>query len=175
MKEEEKRLLRIDICHRLPYGLKATDGYTVYDVLLHLNKVPSVSIEGLLDSDNEIKPILFPLASLTEETELHGEKFIPLQRLSDFERGRIEVKCGKVLSRIKEGKFFSIASFGTPTDAINYKTTGCFFAEIQDGPYTAYHQYQMFDEMDRFMIDYRGLIDKGLAVSALVLDNNPYK
>lgn len=177
MTKEERNLLIKDVCHRLPYGLKAADEKTIYNVVMNIQTIdfPQVNLDGLLMQDYGIRPVLFPLTALTQEIAFKGETFIPLQRLGDFERGRIDVQNGTVRSPIREEGSFSIASFGTTDEAINYKTTGCFFAEILDGLYTAYHQYQMFDEMDRYMIDYRGLIDKGLAVSVFSLDVNPYK
>lgn len=48
--KEEIILLEIDACSRLPYGFKATDGNTVYDVLLKQETVPSVSIDNYYGS-----------------------------------------------------------------------------------------------------------------------------
>ena len=83
MKEEEITLLEIDACSRLPYGFKATDGNTVYDVLLKQETVPSVSIEGLLASEGKIKPILYPLSSITEEIFVNGSEICPMKYLAE--------------------------------------------------------------------------------------------
>lgn len=40
---------------------------------------------------------------------------------------------------------------------------------------TVCYESSLIDVMNKYMIDYRGLIDKGLAVSAFSLENNPYE
>ena len=55
-------------------------------------------------------------------------------------------------------------------------STGAFIADENNvGLWTPHYQYQMFDMMNEYMIDYRGLIQKGLAISVHDLDFNPYK
>lgn len=83
LKEEQITLLEIDACSRLPYGFKATDGHTVYHVLLKQETAPSVSIEGLLASEGKIKPILYPLSSITEEIFVNGLEICPMKYLAE--------------------------------------------------------------------------------------------
>jgi len=41
--------------------------------------------------------------------------------------------------------------------------------------YKAINQYQLFDYLHELKIDYRGLIDAGLAIDVNTLEVNPYK
>ena len=85
MTQEEKEILIRDLCGRLPYGVKAYikkwskldikyyEGvYTVESIDLSLNTIfadsESNSVEIIVGYyDDEIKPYLFPMSSMTEE------------------------------------------------------------------------------------------------------------
>ena len=74
MTQEEKQLLLVDLCGRLPYGVKVKDTYYNYDEnsatiwLLDLN---TQKVRIFADEDWQsieyIKPYLFPISSMTEE------------------------------------------------------------------------------------------------------------
>lgn len=177
MMKEEITLLEIDACSRLPYGFKATDGNTVYDVLLKQETVPSVSIEGLLASEGKIKPILYPLSSITEEIFVNGSEICPMNYLVgafDFD-GYMG--------------FYTTWKFDEERECVEFFAWGCkvcemslqtFFITPEEGKHNSTqlglrHFQQVFHVLHQCHIDYRNLIAQGLAVSALVLDNNPYK
>ena len=63
--------------------LKPQTGIQVYDVLLKQETVQSVSIEGLLASEGKIKPILYPLSSITEEIFVNGSEICPMKYLAE--------------------------------------------------------------------------------------------
>ena len=85
MTQEDKELLLRDLCGRLPYGVKAYikkwskldmkyyEGvYTVESIDTSLNTIfadsESCSVEVIVGYyDDEIKPYLFPMSSMTEE------------------------------------------------------------------------------------------------------------
>lgn len=71
MTQEDKELLLIDICARLPYGVKIELTWWVMDEGTYVNvTLEPEHIEQLLNYENyitEIKPYLFPLSSMTEE------------------------------------------------------------------------------------------------------------
>nr|DAZ73722.1 MAG TPA: hypothetical protein [Caudoviricetes sp.] len=177
MKEEEITLLEIDACSRLPYGFKATDGNTVYDVLLKQETVPSVSIEGLLASEGKIKPILYPLSSITEEIFVNGSEICPMNYLVgafDFDGYMGFYTTWKFDQERECVEFFA---WGCKVCEMNIQT---FFITPEEGKHNSTqlglrHFQQVFHVLNQCHIDYRNLIRQGLAVSALVLDNNPYK
>ena len=74
MTEEEKNLLLIDLCGRLPYGVKVEAETWLEDegeFAYVPDKVYSINSDGYIvhgyDEVYECKPYLFPLSSMTEE------------------------------------------------------------------------------------------------------------
>lgn len=169
--DQDRKDLISECLRRLPYGLKIlVDGFPDnmdFDV---------VAFNWLRDKLADIKPVLFPIDDLTNEINFHGKKFIPFEEIAQLERGRVLLDNARVLEKASSERDFFIAIYGTDTSFVGYKSTGAFIAfEDLVGIWTPYYQYQMFDLMDKYMIDYRGLIKRGLAVSVHDLAENPYK
>lgn len=64
MTQEEKQLLLVDLCGRLPYGVILNCCNTIGE------KLTAIDENGLINHDydiDEVKPYLFPLSSMTEE------------------------------------------------------------------------------------------------------------
>ena len=64
MTREDKQLLLVDLCGRLPYGVILNCCNTVGE------KLTAIDENGLINHDydiDEVKPYLFPLSSMTEE------------------------------------------------------------------------------------------------------------
>ena len=121
MTQEEKQLLLKDLCARLHYGVIVeitSDGGTVeasYDMRLDAGL-----LADLLHSEDDFKPYLRPMSSMTEE-----------------ERNNLRVYC-----RTQEGIIYDIGVSG----AINSPA--------------------IIDWLNEQHFDYRGLIEKGLALEA---------
>lgn len=198
IKEEDKKLLLKELSLRLPYKmkfqsslgilemnkLKIDDNYAVWAITNGDFNKPDFNYQILRNENcsgrgfefEEIKPVLFPIDDLTEEIEFHGEKFIPLERIAQLERGRLYLDHGEILEKASSESSLFIARYGNERGFLGYKSTGAFIADEKGiGIWTPYYQYQMFDMMNEYMIDYRGLIQKGLAISVHDLDFNPYK
>lgn len=125
MREEDKNLLMIDLCSRLPYGVKVEAETWLEDegeFAYVPDKVYSINSDGYIvhgyDEVYECKPYLFPLSSMTEEQK---EEF---DRLYTY-------------------------------DALIINP-----------------QWELIDWLNKNHFDYRGLIDKGLAIDAT--DKNIY-
>lgn len=119
MKEEDKNLLLIDLCGRLPYGVKVEAETWLEDegeFAYVPDKVYSINSDGYIvhgyDEVYECKPYLFPLSSMTEEQK---EEF---DRLYTY-------------------------------DALIINP-----------------QWELIDWLNKNHFDYRGLIEKGLAIDA---------
>ena len=77
MKEEDKQLLLVDLCSRLPYGVNVkTTGDNESYTLLSINTNKNFALIGLNFSDvyatskikiDEVKPYLRPMSSMTKE------------------------------------------------------------------------------------------------------------
>jgi hypothetical protein len=125
MREEDKNLLMIDLCSRLPYGVKVEAETWLEDegeFAYVPDKVYSINSDGYIvhgyDEVYECKPYLFPLSSMTEEQK---EEF---DRLYTY-------------------------------DALIINP-----------------QWELIDWLNKNHFDYRGLIEKGLAIDAT--DKNIY-
>ena len=69
MTQEEKQLLLVDLCARLPYKVKIEITWWVAGEGAYMNTTlePDHIDQLLNDDDTEIKPYLRPLSSMTEE------------------------------------------------------------------------------------------------------------
>ena len=96
MKQEDKELLLMDLCSRLPYGVKCKMGnydYIIcdislerqYDVFYNSGRDFPIGVIGTEDNGNtfhttvyekHVKPYLFPLSSMTEEQKIIYGDFV---------------------------------------------------------------------------------------------------
>ena len=137
MTQENKELLLKDLCARLPYGLWIDDGYAL---AIHID-YSDVHFEnyfnGILNGD--VKPYLRPMSSMTDE----------------------EAKEIAILHDIKD-----ILSVKVTSDYIDVivddgvcstETRTIWYDEIVSS-------IKCFDWLNEHHFDYRGLIEKGLAL-----------
>lgn len=123
MTREDKQLLLVDLCGRLPYGVILNCCNTVGE------KLTAIDENGLINHDydiDEVKPYLFPLSSMTER------------------------QCYE-LSAIRSSFQDSWKYIKTPIPL-----SICNFEQIE-----WFHKNHF---------DYRGLIEKGLAIDATGLN-----
>ena len=142
MIQKDKELLLCDLCARLPYGVKVKFGNDV---------IPSPLTPHLLDNywymvDIYLKPYLRPMSSMTKE-----EKEELLNLLFDKESKNFY---------IDEEGFIDGKTSDLMKDGLNYPS----FCPINIVLYT--------DWLNAHHFDYRGLIEKGLALEA---PNGMYK
>lgn len=139
MTQEDKELLLVDLCARLPYGVKCTtksswngiytiEGYKDNRVFLDCPVYDEGDDEWMIES---IVPYLRPMDSMTKEEKKEYESLCIL----------IPVNYDSDLSKY------------------DYYTTDSI---------------DSFDWLNAHHFDYRGLIEKGLAI-AVTEENNPYK
>lgn len=74
MTQEQKQLLLIDLCCRLPYGVKVQTTYispqTKERTDIGTDVLSTVEISMLIEGYEEHKPYLFPLSGMTEEQKI---------------------------------------------------------------------------------------------------------
>ncbi|MDR1897985.1 MAG: hypothetical protein LBR10_14470 [Prevotellaceae bacterium] len=163
-----------EICGYLPYGLYAKieviDEERIYKISsLSSNEVvvliPIVKgVTGYSKKDlSDTIPILRPLSDLYKTITHGGKEIIPI------------VECAKIAypdahwHLSKDGKS---AFHATGYDYIYISYCHNSFSKSNGG---IANQYLLFDYLHELKIDYRGLIDAGLAVSVYDLEENPYK
>ena len=145
MTKEQKHLLIKDICARLPYGVILEIGYGTENGVEYKNEVMgSTLLCDIMTSEySHVKPYLRPLSSMTEEEK-------------------------KEILTLLVGKdaigYFQVENNGiTNTDE-----------NIQLGPNWTYHWLNFSNKnislyvywLNAHHFDYRGLIEKGLALEA---------
>ena len=138
MTQEDKELLLVDLCARLPYGVVVE-----LDEKFRFNKGTRVLVKELLDlyCVEGMKPYLRPMSSMTEEeakeiATLHGLKNILSVKITD-----------EYIDVIIDDGFSS-------TEKITL-----WYDEIISS-------IEIFDYLNAHHFDYRGLIPKGLALEA---------
>ena len=151
MTQEEKELLRKDLCARLPYGVKAKvlhEDILRYDYtskeggfikgIENINEglfIIKCRTEGYVLSYDEFKPYLLPLSSMTEE------QLNELKEITDFKYNH------NILELVKWTETHTTLEF--------------WLEEVPQ-----YSVIEVFDWLNKNHFDYRGLIEKGLAIDA---------
>ena len=151
MNEQDRELLFIDLCGRIPYKVRMFEIEPINDIQSNLtlqsitNKESVICITpsgGVIGSSiDAFKPYLFPLSSMTEE------QFVELKVFADL---------------TYEGNTLELIEWND-----NCKTLEFWLEEIP-----SYELIKVFDWLNKNHFDYRGLIEKGLAIDAT--DKNIY-
>ena len=162
----ERKLELKDICGYLPHGLI---------VVKNRNKYPASTIiknelrSGELSLDENYMPIIRPLSDLYKTITHNGKEIVPIVELAKIS---LNFKCWHFNEN--ENGDFKYAEFNSEYGYIKFwysDEEDCFKCDKKD----VLNQYQLFDYLNELKIDYRGLIDLGLAVSVYDLEENPYK
>lgn len=153
MTREDKQLLITDLCARLPYGVKVMtpdiDRGNAHKFESGIFTLHEINIYGLIEIFEE------------EIGVISIEDIKPiLFPLSVAKNQGIEVNGEKIL--LKKWEIRTIEEHG--------------YHQFQVQSFTSFEDsYPLLDLLNRYHIDYRGLIDKGLAISVFDLHENPYK
>ena len=144
MKKEDKELLLKDLCGRLPYYTLVYLSNTMegFD-----SELSTAEIEFLINNEYMVKPYLFPLSNITEEQ-----------------------KKDLLLTVVgKEGlKLFSVTKDGIVSNDKSEQSLYNFSfnnVEFSNDTTEAY-----IDWLNKNHFDYRGLIEKGLAIDCTNLN-----
>ncbi|MDR0970525.1 MAG: hypothetical protein LBM67_08335 [Lentimicrobiaceae bacterium] len=165
----ETKLKLKDICGNIEYKLKYIDSFGYISVAKTLNTDGFIdkNYSTIPDKTAQIKPILRPLSDLYKEISHNGEKFIPIVRLAESSENKTLKKCNCWKLRIKENplledfKYTAVSETGI---TFAYRKYGFFCADDEITNFEI-NQVELFDLLNEWKIDYRGLIEKGLAVS----------
>ena len=145
MTQEDKELLFIDLCGRIPYKVRMFEIEPVNNIQSNLTLLSVTNKESVIcitpsggvigSSIDAFKPYLFPLSSMTEE------QFVELKVFADL---------------TYEGNTLELIEWND-----NCKTLEFWLEEIP-----SYELIKVFDWLNKNHFDYRGLIEKGLAIDA---------
>jgi hypothetical protein len=157
-----------DIAGYLPHGLKYK-GFEEMEVIYEID--PSNPNLVLLNSGKyeigQVKPVLRPLSDLYRTITHNGEEIIPI------------VECAKIgfpsfKWKLEDTKFAIALIDGSNARFIYSEESNAFFIYYNTIEATN-NQYKLFDFLHELKIDYRGLIESGLAIDVNTLEINPYK
>lgn len=160
MTHKEKQLLLKDLCARLPYGVRIAYKENEHDIhhwTLCTLHAPHISKDGsIIDigSDGWIEYVEYPGAGMeTASRPLHLEKMLPYLR---------------PMSSMTEEEAVEIDSMGFAywTTMINNDLRSRGPMSLLDAIITHHKMVKLIDWLNAHHFDYRGLIEKGLALEA---------
>jgi hypothetical protein len=184
-----------DICGYLPYDLMALQTNTefhpervvwvtgVMDVdgryppeIYHNKEIEGFTLCYRIDEKSSgsgpikfFKPILRPLSDLYKTIIHNGKEIVPIVELAKIAFPGFEWELNPNKKEAVCNRY----------DLYYYKIENCFYSNYTVNGHiitsVIKNQYQLFDYMNELKIDYRGLIDAGLAIDANTLGANPYK
>jgi hypothetical protein len=177
----ERKLELKDICGYLPHRLKVTDdeGWHIYDLtnILLFQGIFKAGIcqqvnDEFFDEDelfiSDSTPILRPLSDLYRIVTHNGNEIVPIVKLAKMampysQQYLKESYCEIIDDDNQHFRFhWNNASFSFEMES-SYRLCSTPM------------QSQLFDYLHELKIDYRDLIDSGLAIDANTLETNPYK
>ena len=107
---------------------------------------------------SQLTPILRPISDLYKTITHNGKEIVPIVELAKIHRPEYKWFFDETHAYCDRERFLYFNGFNV--DSMNVKVC---------------NQYKLFDYLHELKIDYRGLIDAGLAVSVYNLYENPYK
>ena len=127
-------------------------------------------------SIDKVKPILFPLSDITETLKFGGKEICLMEKLAcifNFDGYAGYYTTYNIDDNEKNVTFFT---WGGEICRMNLKTFMVTpLKDTQNSTALGLNHFQeVFSLFNRYHIDYRGLIEKGLAVSVHSLEENPY-
>lgn len=170
MKTKELELK--DISGNLPYELfcEFTDRKTG---VVKIEKVRKIRTErDCCTSSKEVinlysielvKPILRPLSDLYKPTMHNGKEIVPIVELAKIVKDYDWIfDEQRICASTRHHDFY-------------YDEKAGFIMEYNFENVNVGCQYMLFNYMDKLKLDYRGMIDAGLAIDVNTLNKNPYK
>jgi hypothetical protein len=183
-----------EIVGYLPYGVKAEildykSDYVgrQYDKIIGLKEWSKegdwclLTDGGSKPSLNRVKPILFPISSLTQFREDLG--FVPMVELLAISNNKFrnitQILCETkmydkrefcTIEYVENGGDASVKSFSYDSSLSRFITRN----ESEKRPLATGYQLQLFEKLYEWKIDTHNLIEKGLSI-AVTEDFNPYK
>ncbi|GHT33941.1 hypothetical protein FACS189434_09250 [Bacteroidia bacterium] len=178
---ENRNLELKDICGYLPYGLEFLyiDGRSIYPLwCLFPNVNNNFTNERIIweITHNQFKPILRPLSDLYKKITHNGKEIIPIVECAKITFGEFEFWLGENSMENPCAIVITdeLDEFGY-NENINLYYSQEFGFITDSTEFLMKNQIQLFDYLNELKIDYRGLIDAGLAIDCNALKDNPYK
>ena len=157
MTQEEKQLLLIDLCARLPYGVMVSVQGGEFDSYKYPYQLTAVSKFGFDSFCKVYHPIFIPFGA--PKVEDFKPYLRPMSSMTEEEFEDLKSYSGLIYSQL------DLASYQNGT----YKCLDFYLSEIPSDVVIL-----VFNWLNKNHFDYRGLIERGLAIE-VTEENNPYK
>lgn len=160
-----------DICGYLPYGLRIMRPPTNVPAvaeLLDIRKDFTILGAGHIGT---YRPVLRPMSDLTKEIRQNcynnSKPFIPI----------VELACMLEAQGYWRVYGAGAADFGEDGESCIAQLVfdGDHFVYTVDDEYDTFNSVAIYDKLNAWMFDYRGLISAGLAIDVNTLPENPYE
>jgi hypothetical protein len=165
-----------DICGYLPHRLnivKDNDIAVVETVSTSKGLAFGVGRYSWLHNSEGYKPILRPLSDLYRPVTHNGKEIVPIVECAKIAFGDYGFYLTEVIDNDSTNMYYASAKFKGEDVSLFYGHEIGFDQNYNDN--IMCNQYKLFDFLHELKIDYRGLIDAGLAVDCNTLEVNPYK
>jgi hypothetical protein len=128
-----------------------------------------VTSDGKINIKN-LTAIMHPIESMYREIEVRGEKFIPVIRIAQ----EFFPHIASWHTGVPKDQDFEFCMNEDEDQFFNYSDGFMMYDYFSEVPMNDH--WKMYERLDEWMIDYRGLIDRGVAISVYELDtcDNPY-
>ncbi|MDR1346814.1 MAG: hypothetical protein LBJ63_00050 [Prevotellaceae bacterium] len=163
-----------DISGYLPYDLYVITNRTINPKLVHCAGRGNLYIGTTFRAINikYCKAVMRPLSDMYK-TIIHNEiEIIPIVELAKIAFPNQLNYCHL------KGNYCDIFSSDKKYSYLfRYEEKESYFRLVYTGDFNDMYtnQHQLFDYLKKLKIDYRGLIESGLAIDANTLETNPYK
>lgn len=167
-----------DICGYLPYGLEAYYNRVVVKITGVVNNNSQlVKFGGVFVPVYDITPILRPMSDLTKPIMHKGKEIVPLVGLARSIRDTFGYKYRDWELNVKE-YWHKDNCFSKKGEFIFLfdDDDKCFelLADDRNNSSISFSQLPLFDLLNELMFDYRGLIDKGIAINVNAIETDCY-
>lgn len=182
MNKIDRQLFESDICHKLAYGLKfylknkQVEEAVGFGILggAHITTLAPFSSIAKSHKLKDCKPILIPITNISLRMVYKGKKILPIYELFKIVKNNLNLKI-----TIKSKEIMYFGNYINGLKIINEDDIHYFYYDHIRGKFILIHwidcrefeeltinnQFILFDWLDAHMLDFRGLIDKNLAIS----------
>jgi hypothetical protein len=157
-----------DICGYIPHGL-AYQAVFYNDITVIHNYFDYYILNKIIENLDKDTPILRPISDLYKTIIHNGNEIVPIVELARITRPALNWKLAidvEDLPCASDTDYFYEFDFDT-----KMRSFVMFWKNTEN---LVPNQFQLFDYLDELKIDYRGLIDAGLAIDANALECSPY-
>ena len=154
MTQEYKDLLFQDLCGRLPYGVKCLVNYTICNETTDYDDVKSSVVDTIVTINQQTESYFFEWLSEWFDFDEFKPYLFPLSSMTEEQKKELDKK-------------FNVIGIYSNNILIHYHSQGYWDTDLE----VDFQDWLwLIDWLNKNHFDYRGLIEKGLAINATGLN-----